>query len=63
MAAEAKREPGPLRQWLQKLRESWRRAGDMGDRAAATRRDDYQKAERHGGPRSGDPGAGTGTGF
>ena len=56
MAAEAKPEPGPLRRWLQKLRASWRRAGDMGDREWAARRADEAKAERHRSPRSGDPG-------
>jgi len=59
MADEAKREPGPLRRWLRKLRDSWRRAGDMGDRAGAARRADGANAERYGrSPRSGDPGAG-----
>jgi hypothetical protein len=28
----------------------------MGDRAGATREADYKQAERHGSPRSGDPG-------
>jgi hypothetical protein len=56
MSTEAKREPGPLRRWLQKLRESWRRAGDMGDRAGATRRADKAAAERHGSAGSRDPG-------
>ena len=30
MAAEAKREPGLLRRWLQKLGESWWRSGAIG---------------------------------
>jgi hypothetical protein len=37
MAAEAKREPGLLRGWLQKLRESWRRAGAIDERADKAR--------------------------
>ena len=43
MAAETKREPGPLKRRLQKLRASWRRAGDMQGRAGAARRADHAK--------------------
>jgi hypothetical protein len=60
MAAEPKREPGPLRRWLQKLRANWRRAGDMGDRAGAARRADVTNADRYGSPGSRDPGTGGG---
>jgi hypothetical protein len=56
MSDDAKRQAGPLRRWLQKVRQSWRRAGDMGDRASATRRADYTQADRRGPPRTGDPG-------
>jgi hypothetical protein len=38
MAAGAKREPGLLRRWLQELRESWRRAGAIDQRADKARR-------------------------
>ena len=56
MAAEAKRQPRLLRRWLQKLRESWRQAGAVSDRARAARRAHDAKADRHGAGRSGDPG-------
>ena len=48
MAAEAKREPGLLRRWLQKLRESWRRTGAIEGRAAAARRAYEDKADKYG---------------
>ena len=47
MAAEAKRQPGLLRRWLQKFRESWRRAGAISDRMGAAHRRDEGNAERH----------------
>jgi hypothetical protein len=47
MAAEAKHEPGPLRRWLQKLRESWRRAGAIDKRADKARRAYEAKTERY----------------
>jgi hypothetical protein len=56
MAAEAKREPGLLRRWLQKLRESWRRSGAIEGRAAAARRTHENKADKYGPGRPGDPG-------
>jgi hypothetical protein len=45
MAAEAKREPGLLRRWLQKLRESWRRAGAIDQRADKGRRTYENRAD------------------
>jgi hypothetical protein len=48
MAAEAKREPGLLRRWLQKLRESWRRAGAIDQRADKARRTYENKADKYG---------------
>jgi hypothetical protein len=48
MAAEAKRKPGPLRRWLQKLRASWRRTGEIEGRAAAARRAYENKADKYG---------------
>jgi hypothetical protein len=57
MAAEAKREPGPLKRWLQKLRASWRRAGDMGDRAGAARRADHAKERPGSRDSGGNPGS------
>jgi hypothetical protein len=48
MAAEAKREPGPLRRWLQKLRASWRRAGAIDERADKARRTYENKADKYG---------------
>ena len=49
MAAEAKRQPGLLRRWLQKVRASWRRAGGMSDRSNAGRQAREQE-EPDGGP-------------
>jgi hypothetical protein len=48
MAAEAKRERGLLRRWLEKLRESWRRTGAIEGRAAAARRAYEDKADKYG---------------
>jgi hypothetical protein len=45
--AEANRRPGPLRRWLQKLRESWRRAGAIDERADKARRAHEAKADRY----------------
>jgi hypothetical protein len=53
MAAEAKPKLGAFKRWLQKRRESWRRAGDMGHRADAARRTDNANAEKRR-PGSGD---------
>ena len=47
MAAEAKPEPGLLRHWLQKARESWRRAGAIDERADKARRALEAKVEKH----------------
>jgi hypothetical protein len=63
MAAEATRQPHPLRRWLQKLRESWRRSAAMSDCAGAARRAHDAKAEKYGVNRSIDPGAGPFGGF
>jgi hypothetical protein len=52
MAAEAKREPGLLRRWLQKLRESWRRGASISNRTGAAHRRD---ADRYGEGSSGSP--------
>jgi hypothetical protein len=49
MAAEAKREPGLLRRWLQKLRESWRRAGAINQRVDKAHRTDENKYGSFGG--------------
>ena len=49
MAAEAKPEPGLLRRWLQKLRESWRRAGAIDERADKARRTHENKYGSFGG--------------
>jgi len=46
MAAEAKREPGLLRRCLQKLRESWRRAGAINQRVDKAHRTDENKCQR-----------------
>jgi hypothetical protein len=46
MAAEAKPKLGGVKRWLQKRRESWRQAGDMGGRASAARRTDTANAEK-----------------
>jgi hypothetical protein len=48
MAAEAKRQPGLLRRWLQKLRGSWRRAGAVSNRMGAAHRANEANADRHG---------------
>ena len=48
MAAEAKREPGPLKRWLLKLRESWRRSGEIKRRSAAAQRAQNAKTSKHG---------------
>ena len=45
MAAEAKRQPGLLRRWLQKVRASWRRAGAISDRSNAGRQAHDRKAD------------------
>ena len=47
MAAEAKRQPGLLRRWLQKVRESWRRAGGVSGRMDAAHRNDVNP-DKHG---------------
>jgi hypothetical protein len=47
MAAEAKPEPGLLRHWLQKARESWRRAGAIDERADKARRAYEAKADKY----------------
>jgi hypothetical protein len=47
MAAEVKRQPRPLRRWLQKLRERWRRAGAMSNRAGAARRAQEDRADKY----------------
>ena len=60
MAAEGKREHGPLKRRLLKLRQSWRRPGEMGDRAGASRRADTADADRYGSPGSRDPGTHSG---
>jgi hypothetical protein len=47
MAAEAKPEPSLLRRWLQKARESWRRAGAIDERADKARRAYEAKADKY----------------
>jgi hypothetical protein len=59
MAAEAKREPGQLRRWFQKVRESWRRAGAIDERAGKARRAYEAKADKYRGA-GGDGGFGVG---
>jgi hypothetical protein len=48
MAAEAKRQPGLLRRWLQKVRESWRRARAVSGRMDAAHRANEANANKHG---------------
>jgi hypothetical protein len=48
MAAEAKRQPGLLSRWLQKVRESWRQAGAVSDRMNAAHRANEANTDKHG---------------
>jgi hypothetical protein len=45
--AEATREPGPLRRWLQKLRASWRRSSAIDERVDKARRAHEAKVDKH----------------
>ena len=47
MAAEAKREPGLLRRWLHKLRDSWRRSSAIEGRTDKARRVYEDKADKY----------------
>jgi hypothetical protein len=53
---EDKQSKGRLRRWLDKRRESRRRGAEIAQRAKASRRQDYERASRHGNVGSGDPG-------
>jgi hypothetical protein len=55
--AEAKKSVGRVRRWLAKRRDTRRRAAGMTQRAKAARRHDMDRASRHGGPGTGDPGS------
>jgi hypothetical protein len=54
--SEAKQSSGRLRRWLEKRREARRRGAEMSARAKAARKHDMERASRHAGPGSGDPG-------
>jgi hypothetical protein len=58
MAAEAKREPGLLRRWFHKLRQSWRRAGAIDKPADKARRAHEAKADKYRGESGGGFGIG-----
>ncbi len=45
--------------WIDRRRQSWRKAGEMGSRAGAARRDDATRADKNH-PQGGDGGAGLG---
>jgi hypothetical protein len=53
---ETKQPVGRLRRWLEKRRESQRRGAEVAQRAKAARKRDMDRAGRHGGPGTGDPG-------
>ena len=54
--SETKKPVGRVRRWLDKRRESQRRGAEMAARAKATRKQDMERASRHGNVGSGDPG-------
>jgi hypothetical protein len=54
---ESKQSSSRLRRWLDKRRDRQRHAAKMGDRAKAARKQDEDRAARHGSVRSGDPGS------
>ncbi len=55
--AETKKPVGRVRRWLDKRRDARRRGADMTQRAKAARRHDMDRASRHAGPGTGDPGS------
>lgn len=54
--SESKQSPGRIRRWLEKRRLAQRRGAEMTQRAKAARKHDMERAGRHTGPGSGDPG-------
>lgn len=54
--AEAKQSSGRMRRWLEKRREARRRGAEMSTRAKAARKHATDRATRHGGVGSNDPG-------
>ena len=59
MAEKQESKRHKLAAWVDRRRQSWRKAGDMGSRQAAARRDDARRADtQH--PHRGDGGAGLG---
>jgi hypothetical protein len=52
---EDKQSKGRVRRWLDKRRDAQRRGAEMTARAKAARKQDHERAGRHGG-RGGDPG-------
>jgi hypothetical protein len=54
--SEAKQPEGRLRRWLEKRRESQRRAAEMTARRKAVRKQDMERAHQRGNVHSGDPG-------
>ena len=53
---EPKKPSGRVRRWLEKRREARLRGAEMSARAKATRKHDMDRASRHGGVGSNDPG-------
>jgi hypothetical protein len=59
MAEKQESKRHKLAAWVARRRQSWRKAGEMGSRAGAARRDDATRAEQNH-PHRGDTGAGLG---
>ena len=59
MAEKQESKRHKLAAWVDRRRQGWRKAGEMGSRQAAARRDDARRAEKSH-PRRGDGGAGLG---
>lgn len=53
---EAKESKGRVRRWLDRRRDAQRRSAEMAQRAKAARRQDHERASRHGNVGGGDPG-------
>ena len=56
MTEKAEEPKGRIRRWIDRRREGQRRAADITQRRKAARKDDFERAGRHGSVGSGDPG-------
>ena len=56
MGEQAEQPKGRIRRWLDRRREGQRRAAEITQRRKAARKDDFERASRHGSVGSGDSG-------